>query len=285
MLQRNDRKGRRVWRVKGWPVRLLAILLLIVALSHFGWTEEVLESVPAPAGLPVITVLCAPGLQGLVEQVGNRLRMARLAELQVKSAPPESLLMLSVDKKLNPDVVLTEGKDLITLLVQQGLVEKTEPVVLAADRLVLVARVEPSKPDPIRLLKNAGVGRVALPDPERTIAGVHAQAALRKIGMAKDLASRLAIHSDADAALRAIGKGAADLAIAYQSDVVRYPDLRSVMVFPERSYLPILYIGARFKNTRHPQAARSFLMMLLGRGSAQAWKTAGFSPPPLKEDM
>ena len=90
-------------------------------------------------------------------------------------------------------------------------------------------------------------------------AGKYAKAALEKLGMWPQVASKLAQAESVRAALLLVSRGEAPLGIVYQTDAASDPNVKIVATFPADSHPPIIYPIAL--TTKANDAATVFLRL------------------------
>jgi len=259
----------------GWAPGLVLLAWAAAALAY---------DPPAPARgpLPTLVVLCDARLLPVAERAAEDLRARGLVAARLVADSTENIVQALARQSDAADAIVVEDKVAVTLAVRLGAAAESDLVTLASDRLVVAVR-ETANVDPIKALLQAGPGRVALPDPKRAPAGVHAEAALKKIGIYDRVSLRATYFASGREAVAALAADQADAAIAYGTDVAVVPGAKKMLALPARSYLPLLYFGLPLAASKERERAKAFLDYLASPALADAWLKGGFQPPP--DDM
>ena len=106
-------------------------------------------------------------------------------------------------------------------------------------------------------------------------AGKYAKAALEKLGLWPQVASKLAQAESVRAALLLVSRGEASLGIVYQTDAASDPNVKIVATFPADSHPPIIYPIAL--TTKATDAAKSFFSYIKSPKAAPLFEAQGFT--------
>ncbi|MDJ1009730.1 MAG: molybdate ABC transporter substrate-binding protein [Paracoccaceae bacterium] len=235
-------------------MRGLAVLLILCALP--GRAEPV--TVFAAASLkPVLDSVLADWPGETVSVYGGSSALAR----QIEAGAPA-------------DIFISANADWMDHLVAGGAVPADSTLIIARNRLVLVAAAG-APPVGIDALAALAGARIAVALTDAVPAGVYAKAALTRFGVWEALRPTLVETQDVRAALRLAVTGAAPYAIVYASDAVGAAGVDVAVVFPENSHPPIVYLAG--PTTDAGPGAAAVLAHIAASGDAFA--AAGFLPP------
>ncbi len=276
-------KGLRMTCVR-W-IRLTELLLLFVLLMPASISRASLEneaqSLPAPPATPSIELYTDWRIAPVVEDVARPLRSAGMLNVNLHSS--SSLLAFKKVEKdaAHADVLIVQSWSVMELAIKAGLVNRQDVITLASDRLIMAVRTsEKITMNPLDLLKNSKPGQLSICDPSSCLAGLHAENALKRIGLWKKTGERAKRYPSVVLAIQAVERGDSDGAIVYRSDIAGHETLKQGMSFPKNAYLPILYFAAPIAQSKDKTSTISFIRKLVGKDSGEIWMKHGFSPPP-----
>jgi molybdate transport system substrate-binding protein len=240
----------------------------------------ILSTAPTAAGLipqRQLLVFAAASLQTVLDDLipdierdqGQRIRTSYAAS---------SILARQIENGAPADVFISADLEWMDYLADRQLVQPRSRVILASNRLVLIApagapvrlRVAPRFP----LAAAIGPNRLAMADPAAVPAGRYARAALTSLGVWSSVADRLARSENVRAALVLVSRGEAPLGIVYRTDALADRGVTIVDTFPAGSHPPIVYPAALTK-TAAPGAAH-VLARLGDAGAKAAFARHGF---------
>jgi molybdate transport system substrate-binding protein len=127
------------------------------------------------------------------------------------------------------------------------------------------------------LARALGRGRLATGDPDTVPVGKYARAALTKLGVWKDVESRIVPAENVRTALMYVARGEAPLGIVYSTDATLEQKVRVVDTFPADTHEPITYPAAATSNAQ--AVARAYLEYLGTEDAAAIWRKFGFVKP------
>ena len=261
-------------------------MLLVVFATWFGllvgspvYAEDL--SLPAPKGIPVIQILCESRLVPVVEDIAGHLRAEGKVDVRITPGTTTSLLKRLAKEAETTDAILFEGQEALKLLIKSSIVEAKKALPLASDQLVLAVRSgSDAAKDPMNTLRDPANKNLVMCRVDDTLCGIHAQAALKKLGIWEDVSRKAKWVGSSHEAVREVAEGRADIAIAYRSELAAFQFMQAGFTFPSRSYLPLVYFGAPLSHAPNKISAQSFLRFLTSQESASVWTRRGFQPPP-----
>ncbi len=215
---------------------------------------------------PSIRVFSASSLTDVLEAVADSFESSEAGDAMVRlHLAGSSLLARQMEFGAGADVFVSAHPRWTDYLYERGLIDA--PVELPiTTRLVLVSR------DSSTSLRN--VKRLALADPEHVPSGIYAKQALECERLWTELSGKVAAVVDVRAALAAVGGGAADAAIVYESDVQFTPTLKTSMPFSPNCQPDVTYTIAIVREAG--EAAGAFVDYVLEPSRESTWSAFGF---------
>jgi molybdate transport system substrate-binding protein len=249
----------------------LQALLLALAL-------QASAAVGAPG--PGLTVFAAASLQNALEAIDAARRRAGEAPARLAFAA-SSTLARQIERGAPADVYVSADRDWMHYLAARGRIVEGSLVIVARNRLVLIAAGPSTTPVTIgpafRLAERLGGGRLALGDPDHVPSGRYAKAALVSLGLWSAVAGRLAPVGNVRVALALVARGEAPLGIVYASDVVAEPSVHVVGTFPPDAHPPIVYPAAIVVGGARA-AAQRYIAFLRSAPARAEFLRQGFLP-------
>ncbi|RJG50421.1 molybdate ABC transporter substrate-binding protein [Motilimonas pumila] len=100
---------------------------------------------------------------------------------------------------------------------------------------------------------------LAMADSRHVPAGIYGKQALSALGVWSELAHKIAASNNVRAALALVERGAAPLAVVYQTDAEASAKVHTLAVFPKDSHDPIIYPALLLSETRASARFYDFL--------------------------
>lgn len=204
---------------------------------------------------------------------------------QVEDAKPSfsfagsDALATQIEQGAMPDVFAAANTKLPDQLFTKGLVE--QPVVFAANRLVLAVPADGAKVGSLADLERKGV-TLAVGEKDVPI-GSYTLKVLDKLPDAQSAAILANVRTEEPDVSGITGKltqGAVDAGFLYVSDVRATNGRLKAIELPAAVQPQVAYGVAVVKGTKHPDEAKAFIDGLVNGAGAKALKDAGFEPPP-----
>ena len=162
-----------------------------------------------------------------------------------------------------------------------GSADSTTPIIYAKGTLVLWARKDSPLPPPsLDLLRNPGLKRLAIADPERAPYGRAALAALTSLNLYTALKPRLATAENIAQAAQFVDSGNADAGLISLTSALtpRLSASGSYFVIPRNLYPPIEQGAVIVANTTQRAAVHKFLDYLLSPPIQALLAKSGLTP-------
>jgi molybdate transport system substrate-binding protein len=181
------------------------------------------------------------------------------------------------------DVFFSADEDWMDKVAAAGLVDAASRRSLLSNRLVVVGSADSAlKVTTPADLKQPGVRRLALANPEAVPAGKYAKAWLEKTGLWASLQERVVPSVDVRATLGTVESGAADAGVVYRTDAAISKRVRILYEVPVSDGPRISYPLAALRGPGDPAAVRRLVAWLAGPEAAAAFEKYGFidlAPP------
>jgi molybdate transport system substrate-binding protein len=248
-------------------------------LLSLGLRCLIIASLPAAeAQQPQILVFAAASLTEAVQEVGTSYE--KTARVMVRSSfDSSSTLARQIEAGAQADVFLSADTKWMDELQSRGLIQVASRGNVLGNSLVLIApaqsqirlKIAPHFP----LAAALGDGRLATGDPDSVPAGIYARAALTKLGVWDEVASRLARAENVRVALLYVTRGETPLGIVYATDALADKGVRVVDTFPEDTHEPIVYPIALTRSAK--SQAAGFVAYLSGPQAHDIFLKHGFT--------
>lgn len=119
-------------------------------------------------------------------------------------------------------------------------------------------------------------------DPARggTSGTYFATVVLPRLGIVEQMRSKTALTGVGEEAVKRVASGESEIVIVQASEIVAVPGAELVGLLPKRIQNAIPYAALVVKSSKAPKAAREFVGYLVSPPGRNAFKAAGFEPPP-----
>ena len=233
-------------------------------------------------GAPVLHLLCAGAVKGLVEALRERFRAERGATIDARfgavGAMREALLGGAPCDVLIVTAAMLDG------LREQNRIATAPLVPIGEVRTGIAARAGDPRPriDSAAALKGAllGVPALYVPDTVRSTAGSHVVSVLERLGLAAALAPRLCEHTNGATAMRALAESGTRgaLGCTQVTEILYTPGLALAGALPEPFGLSTVYAAGVGRDAAEPALAAAFIALLAGNDAAPTRRAGGFEP-------
>ena len=176
------------------------------------------------------------------------------------------------------DVVVLADRAEVDRLADKQLLDPDSRAAIAATRLVLVAARPAPRVTFATLTRLPPNQSIAIGNPEHSAAGVHARALFQRLGIWDALRPRMVLAGDVAAALAAVRRGQAQVAVVYQTDARGLKELE-LLDTAEPPPTPELW-AALTRRGAGRDGARAFASFLRSGTARRLLSEHGFLPPP-----
>ena len=210
----------------------------------------------------------------------SRRRGSKSSGQSVKiSYAASSALAKQLEQDAPAHIFISADLDWMDYVEKKALIDTNSRSNLLGNALVLIAPKGSAAAIDLKqgadLGKLVGNGRLAVGNVDSVPAGKYAKAALEKLGMWPQVASKLAQAESVRAALLLVSRGEAPLGIVYQTDAASDPNVKIVATFPANSHPPIIYPIAL--TTKATDEAKSFFSYIKSPKAAPLFEAQGFT--------
>lgn len=260
---------------------MLSIILFIILFSSQVLADENMSVIPQRP-LPVLNLYCDFRLFDLLDEFADGLREKKVVDIHISSGRSEQILDELKNDPQKADIVILQSKEAIMVGNKLGLLEPKEVISIASDRLVVIAHKGKDIASPISFIEKVEKGRIVIADPKTNFSGLHADQALKRVGLGQKVDGKLRHMKTDEQAVLEVAKGNADITIVYLSSSYKNKYVKSILTMPKNSYFPIVYFAVPLKHLdkNKKMAAKAILTKLASMENRDLWMKYGFSPPP-----
>ena len=210
---------------------------------------------------------------------------------------PENMVTITrkiLDGKVHPDVTLSMGDLEMDQLDKAGLLlEGTRAKIAENSLAIMVPAGNPAKVNSLADLTKPAVKQIAIPDPKENSVGLHAQEALKKVGVWDQVQSKILYSQFAADSKTVAAQGQAQASIGYYPCAVEVhipgqppakpKNLILQSQVPADLYPAFSCEAAVLKDAKHPEEGKKFIEFMLKLESQEAFKRWEFKADTSKE--
>lgn len=186
-------------------------------------------------------------------------------------------LAQQIEQGAEVDVFFSAAVDKMDSLKSKGLIDSSTRVNLVGNRMVLVVPKDSQLGiTSIQDLADTSVKSVALGEPGSVPAGQYAEQVLTQLGILKAVQGKAVYGKDVREVLTWVETANVEAGIVYSTDAKISPKVRIAAVAPADSHNPIVYPAAVIKDSKHPEAAKAFVIFLKGSNAKRVFEKYGF---------
>jgi molybdate transport system substrate-binding protein len=230
--------------------------------------------------MPNLHVLSAGAAQGLIETLQHEFAAGDGIEIRASFHPVGATMEKLLAGEPCDVVVLTEA--LLDELARGGDVRAESIAPLGRVHTAIAVREGDALPDvstaaALRRLFLAA-DAIHLPDVERSTAGAHCAAMLRRMGIDDDTAHKLEQGTNGAAAMRGLAQSRADhpVGCTQVTEIAFTPGVTLVGPLPGEFQLATPYCVAVAARAQQPESAARFAALLAGHAAAELRRRCGF---------
>lgn len=257
--------------MKRTVVTALVVLALVTTLV-FEWACQTSTNPPAE-----ITVAAASDLTQAFEEIGREFEATNKTKV-VFVFGSTGMLTRQIENGAPMDLFAAANVDYVSQLEQKGLVVPGTKAIYARGRITIWTTADsPLKVETITDLKQPGVKRIAIANPDHAPYGLAALQALQNSGVWDEVKPKLVYGDNIRQTLQYAETGNVDVAIVALS-LSRQSKGRWTLI-PEEFHKPIDQGLAVLKTTRNEAAARAFANFVTGPRGREILSKYGFAFP------
>lgn len=247
----------------------LAIIMTIGMLSllFVGCTKNNEEK--------TLTVSIAASLQKPMEKIATNFEKEYGVKIQY-NVGGSGTLKKQIDDGADVDLFFSANTKYAEDLINEGLVNKGESYKILSNKLVLIENNDYNqKINSLEDLKSAE-GKIAMGDVSTVPAGQYAKESLEKLGIFKDVESKLVFARSVTSVKTYVENGEANLGFVYKTDALDLKNSKIVYEVPNDYHKPIEYELCLLKNSKNSEEAKKFIDYLENSESKKIFSEYGF---------
>jgi molybdate transport system substrate-binding protein len=246
-----------------------------------GWLVALLIAAVPAATAQELVLSVAISMKEAVEDVGRQFSAARPGVTLRYNFGASGELQKQIEAGAPVDVFISAAMRQMDELERGGFVLPGTRRDFARNVLVAIkpADLPLDLPGPSDLLDRR-VQRIALGNPKTVPAGQYAEESLRALNLWDRLQPRMVFGENVRQVLDYVSRGEVQVGVVYATDALtRAGRVRLAFPFHEDTHRPIVYPVAVVKGSRHPDLARAFIELLVGREGQLVLRRLGFEIP------
>lgn len=234
---------------------------------------------PCAAFAHDLWVAAAISLKPAMQVLGQRFEAEHPGVRVLFNYAASGVLVQQIAQGAPADVLITADDGTMDRAMQMGLLVPTTRVVLAANRLVLVAPSKALRPlQRLQDLSSPSVQRVAVGQPRTVPVGRYTQQALEAFGLWAPLNAKWVWCESARQVLTYVALGEVEAGFVYESDLSIEKD-RVRLVAVVDTPTPVRYPMARTAASAQPERANAFMAALRSPAAQAEFVRHGFRAP------
>jgi molybdate transport system substrate-binding protein len=174
------------------------------------------------------------------------------------------------------DIFISASPEQMDTLQQRNLLLENTRRNLLRNQLVLVVPAQATGNLTLKGLVADKIKRIAIGDPKIVPAGEYTEAALTQSGLWNQLKPKFVLANNVRQVLQFVESGNVDAGFVYLTDAKTTDKVKITQTIPDNLHPPILYPVAVLKNSRQPNAAKSFIQFLTSKSAKQIFSKYGF---------
>ena len=232
----------------------------------------------APDAKSPVIVFAAASLKNALDAISAAWQQESGQSAKISYAA-SSALAKQLEQDAPAHIFISADLDWMDYVEKKALIDTNSRSNLLGNALVLIAPKDSAAAIDLKqgadLGKLVGNGRLAVGNVDSVPAGKYAKAALEKLGLWPQVASKLAQAESVRAALLLVSRSEAALGIVYKTDAASDPNVKIVATFPADSHAPIIYPIAL--TTKATDVAKSFFSYIKSPKAAPEFEAQGFA--------
>lgn len=224
-----------------------------------------------------LLVFAAASLTDAMTEAAAEFEAVSGAKVEV-SFGPSRVLAQQIVSGAPADLYFAAGQPPMDLLVEGGHVDEAGVARLLSNRIVLITGLDAPSIASIHDIADAGLERIAMPDPEIAPAGNYTSTALQNLGLWERMLPSIVFANDVRATLSYVQTGNADAGFLYQTDAAGADDISVFDIVPPDSYPDVVYPAAVVRGAGNVEGAEAMLEFLQSDAAREIFRRHGFTP-------
>jgi len=265
--------------MKNYYRSVLSVLLLLIILSGCSandkTTAENSNKQDASQDKVELTVSAAASLQDALTDIKADFEKENPNIILHFNFGGSGALQQQISQGAPVDVFVSAAEDKFQILVDDGLIEKSDSTDLVGNELVLVVPRDSDKG--IKGFEDlTKTGKIALGTPESVPAGQYGKDTLESLNLWTKLEDKVIYAKDVRQVLTYVETNNVDAGIVYKTDALTSDKVEIAATAEESSHDPIIYPAGVIKNSTYYAEAKTFYDYLQGVNSLKILEQYGF---------
>jgi len=226
-----------------------------------------------------IIVSAASSLTNAFTDIGKEYEKANAGQKVNFNFGSSGALLQQISRGAPVDVFVSADQETMDRAVKQNLIVRTSRHDIVRNTLVVIApKGANSAPKSLEELKDAGITRLAISNPESVPAGRYSKEVLEAAGMWDAVKGKSLNTQNVRQSLDYVARGEADVGFVYATDAAIMPDKVEVL-FEVPTKTPILYPIAAVKGGGNENFALKFIEYVRSDAGQKVLAKYGFQKP------
>ncbi|APC49964.1 molybdate ABC transporter substrate-binding protein [Virgibacillus halodenitrificans] len=175
------------------------------------------------------------------------------------------------------DVFISANQDWMDKLEKEKLIFPDTRKDVAGNSLVLITHKDTDiNYHSVEEISGKDIGQVAIGNPDSVPAGEYAEQALQKLNKWEEFESQMVLGKDVRQVLTYVETKNAEIGFVYKSDALTSSKVKILTTLAPETHDPIIYPIAVLKETKHTEAAKSFIQFMESKEAQQILEKYGF---------
>lgn len=235
--------------------------------------------IPAYSQSSSLLVSAAASLKDVLEEIRLLYQKAAPGVKVTFNFGASGALLQQIEQGAPVDVFISAANRQMDALDQKGQLIPGTRSNLASNRLVLIGPRNSKAVSNFQSLTRSTVRRIAIGEPRSVPAGQYAEQVLQKLKLLDAVKSKFVYGNNVRQVLAGVESGNVDAGMVYATDAKISDQVRVVAIADNALHSPIVYPMAALKQSRKPDAARSFLKFLSSQEARRVLRKYGFIVP------
>lgn len=228
-------------------------------------------------GDDTLLVFAATSLTDAMNEAAAEFEATSGTQVEVSYGPSRALAQ-QIARGASPDLYFAAGQPPMDLLIEGGQIAEDGVALLLSNKIVLITSKDAPGIGSVDELVDAGLERIAMPDPEIAPAGSYTRAALQNLDVWERMLPSMVFANDVRATLSYVETGNADGGFLYQTDAATSDAVSVLDIVPTDSYPNVVYPAAVVQGAENMEGAAAMLKFLQGDAAREIFSRHGFTP-------
>lgn len=261
---------------------LLMVLMTIVACSNSKSSDHVSDKEKKQTATESkekveLTISAAASLKDAMDVIQHTYQKEH-PEVKLKfNFGASGSLQQQIAQGAPVDLFFSAAEDKFDLLVEKGFIAKADGVDLLGNELVLIVPKGDQLIKSFEELTKANIDKISIGTAETVPAGKYAKESLEKMGLWKDVKSKIVFAKDVRQVLSYVETGNVDAGIVYKTDALVSDKIKIIASANPETHAPIVYPAGIIKDSKQYEAAKEFYQYLQSESALKVFEDYGFT--------